>query len=136
MINENDPRMQNLRRAAGVTRQQSQAIMNQLNFMNDEEVNMLLSQDEELRDFISVDADKDNHGIVVNYANQPQNGNTNQITFKAPWEGNLSSVGRGAMSTQTMNLFQQNGFFGNVWNQNIDRRVMMYNQHPGMSLQY
>lgn len=134
MINENDPRMQNLRRAAGVTKQQSQAIMNQLNSMNDEEVNMLLSQDEELRDFISVDADKDNRGIVVNYANQPQNGNTNQITFKAPWEGNLSSVGRGAMSPQTMNLFQQNGFFGNVWNQNIDRRVMMYNQHPGMRL--
>ena len=79
----NDPRMENLRRAAGVTRQQSQAIMNQLNSMNDEEVNLLLSENEELRDFISVDADKDNSGIVVNYTNQPQNGNTNQITFQA-----------------------------------------------------
>ena len=129
----NDPRMENLRRAAGITRQQSQAIMNQLNSMNDEEVNLLLSENEELRDFISVDADKDNSGIVVNYTNQPQNGNTNQITFQAPWEGNLS-VG-GAMSPQTMNLFQSNGLFGNIWNWGqMDKRVQVYNQHPGMRL--
>ena len=129
----NDPRMENLRRAAGVTRQQSQAIMNQLNSMNDEEVNLLLSENEELRDFISVDADKDNSGIVVNYANQPQNGNTNQITFQAPWEGNLSTGG--AMSSQTMNLFQSNGLFGNIWNWGqMDKRVQAYNQHPGMRL--
>ena len=132
-VEMNDPRMENLRRAAGITRQQSQAIMNQLNSMNDEEVNLLLSENEELRDFISVDADKDNSGIVVNYTNQPQNGNTNQITFQAPWEGNLS-VG-GAMSPQTMNLFQSNGLFGNIWNWGqMDKRVQVYNQHPGMRL--
>lgn len=129
----NDPRMENLRRASAVTRQQSQAIMNQLNSMNDEEVNMLLSENEELRDFISVDADKDNSGIVVNYANQLQNGNTNQITFQAPWEGNLATGG--GMSPQTLNLFQTSGLLGNFWNfgQN-DKRVQVYNQHPGMRL--
>ena len=127
----NDPRMVNLRRAAGVTRQQSEAIMQQLNAMDDNELNALLSEDEELRDFISVDADNGGGGIVVNYSNQPQN-QQSQISFNPPWEGNLS-VG-GGMTPQTANLFR-NSLLGNYWGMNqADKRIQMYNKHPGMKL--
>lgn len=126
----NDPRFENLRRASSVARQQGQAIMNRLNSMNDEEVNALLNESEELRDFISVDADKDNRGIVVNYANQPQNDNS-QISFQAPWEGILANNNN---QQQTLNLFQTNGMFNNILFGQNDKRVQMYNQHPGMKL--
>jgi hypothetical protein len=129
----NDPRIENLRRASAMTRQQQTAIMNRLNAMNNEEVNNLLSENEELRDFVSIDADSDNSGIVVNYANQPQNGNNNQISFQAPWEGNLST-NNGYQPQPQMNLFQNNGFYngGNVYNMQNDSRIQVYNQHPGM----
>lgn len=123
----NDPRFENLRRASSVARQQGQAIMNRLNSMNDDEVNALLNESEELRDFISVDADKDNRGIVVNYANQPQNNNS-QISFQAPWEGILAN------NNQQQNLFQTNGMFSNILFGQNDKRLQMYNQHPGMRL--
>lgn len=129
----NDPRIANLRRAAGITRQQGNAIMSQLDQMTDEQVNSMLDQNDDLRDFISIGADGNNGGYVVNYAEQPQNKKEETISFQAPWEGNLSSVQNGG--PQIMGgFYQQNNLFGNFWMQQSDPRVQEYNKHPGMRL--
>ena len=85
-----EERIANLRRASAMTRYQDQMIQDQLNSMNDEQVNSLLDNDESLRDMLTISADDSDNSIVVNYAEQPQN--STEISYKFPWEGNLSSV--------------------------------------------
>lgn len=124
MLDPNDPRMENLRRASQITMAQKETIQKELDKLSDEELNLMLDQDENLRDFISVGADQDNSGIVVNYANQPQN---QQISFQPSWNGT------GGMNQQTANLF--GNLFGMNWGyNNTDKRYQMYQQHPGMKL--
>lgn len=129
-------KMENLRRASALARQQGAAISSALSRMSDDDINLMLDQNEELRDFISVGADNDNSNVVVNYANQPQNQKSTTISFQAPWEGNLSSV----PTTPQNGLFQvQNNYYMNnsgFWGQQQmnDPRLIMYNKHPGMRL--
>lgn len=108
-MDKNDPRYQNLMRASQVTRQQNDAIQAKLNAMSDDDLNYMLSQDEDLRSMIQIGEDNNNQGIVINYANQPQN-QRSEFAFRPPWEGNLSSV------PTTPQFQQQNGFFqNNCW---------------------
>ena len=125
-MNPNDPRMENLRRAAQVTELQRQAIQTQLQQMPDDAVMSMIDENDDLREMLTVSADSGNSGIVVNYANQPQNSNQT-ISFQAPWEGNLSSV----PTTPQQGYFANNVFNG-YWMDRNDPRVKAY--RPGMRL--
>ena len=123
-MNPNDPRMENLRRAAAVTDLQRQAIQAQLRQMPDDMVMSMINENDDLREMLTIDANNDNGGIVVNYANQPQN---QAISFQPPWEGNLSSV-----PTTPQQGFFQNNVFNGYWMDRNDPRVKAYT--PGMRL--
>lgn len=81
-------RTENLMRAANMARIQAQQIDQQLNSMSNEELENLISQNPEYEEFLTVGADSDNSGIVVNYEAQPNN-QQEQISISPPWEGNL-----------------------------------------------
>ena len=85
-----EERLANLRRASAMTRQQDNLIQSQLYSMDDEELNNFVNNDESLKDMLTIGADEDNK-VIINYANQPQN-DVEEISYTAPWEGNLSSV--------------------------------------------
>ena len=123
-MNPNDPRMINLKRAAAVTDLQRQAIQAQLRQMPDDMVMSMIDENDDLREMLTVDANNDNGGIVVNYANQPQN---QTISFQPPWEVNLSSV-----PTTPQQGFFQNNVFNGYWMDRNDPRVKAYT--PGMRL--
>ena len=123
-MNPNDTRMINLKRAAAVTDLQRQAIQAQLRQMPDDMVMSMIDENDDLREMLTVDANNDNGGIVVNYANQPQN---QTISFQPPWEVNLSSV-----PTTPQQGFFQNNVFNGYWMDRNDPRVKAYT--PGMRL--
>jgi len=123
-MNPNDPRMANLRRAAQVTDLQRQAIQSKLQSMSDDAVMSMINENDDLREMLTIDADKGGGGVFVNYANQPQN---QTISFQAPWEGNLSSV----PTTPQQGYFANNVFNG-YWMDRNDPRVKAYT--PGMKL--
>ena len=127
MLNQNDPRMDALKDVAIRTRAQYEATEKKLAEYSDEEINLMLDENESLREFMSIDADRDNCGVFVNYANQPQN-NQQTISFQPPWE-------TGAQTPSPQQQTYGMSFMG--WNnmyQNQDKRIQMYNKHPGMKL--
>ena len=66
-------RKENLMRAANMARIQAQQIDKQLNSMSNEELENLISQNPEYEEFLTVGADSDNSGVVVNYEAQTNN---------------------------------------------------------------
>lgn len=127
MLNQNDPRMDALKDVAIRTREQYEATEKILAGYSDEEINLMLDENESLREFMSIDADRDNCGVFVNYANQPQN-NQQTISFQPSWETEVQTP---SPQQQTYGT----SFMG--WNnmyQNQDKRLQMYNKHPGMKL--
>lgn len=123
MLNKDDPRMKGLVDTAAATRAEQEAMVRELAKYSDEELNLMLDEDESLREFMSIDADRDNGGVFINYANQPQN-QQQTISFQPSWIS-------GCQQQQQVPQFY-NGFAMN-WGQQ-DKRVQMYNKHPGMRL--
>lgn len=127
-----EERIANLRRASAMTRYQDQMIQDQLNSMNDEQVNSLLDNDESLRDMLTISADDSDNSIVVNYAEQPQN--STEISYKFPWEGNLSSVPTTNYNISPVNLFQtpmtQYQYGNDPRVQNYKPGMKFYNLNP------
>lgn len=119
-----EERIRKLQEAAQANRMQATMIDNQLNGMSNEEVENFIDQNPEFAEFLSVSADNDNSGIVVNYANQPQN---DSITFQPPWEGNFSA--KAQQQNGPVNLFQlgtNNGFTVGGFGYQQDPRVQKY----------
>lgn len=126
-LRPDDPRMAGLRNAANEAKAQGAAIQEMLKQYSDEEIERELDRNESLREFLSIDADKDNSGIIVNYANQPQNGQQS-FSFSPTW----GVPAGGYMQTP----YNGGGYYCNNFMayQNADERVKMYNNHPGMRL--
>lgn len=123
-MNVSEERIRKLQEAAQANRMQATMIDNQLNGMSNEEVENFIDQNPEFAEFLSVSADNDNSGIVVNYANQPQN---DSITFHPPWEGNFSA--KAQQQNGPVNLFQlgtNNGFTVGGFGYQQDPRVQKY----------
>lgn len=132
-----EERLANLKRASAMTRVQDNQIQNTLAGMSNEEVENFISMNPDIADMLTVDADSNNQGIVVNYANQPNN--QQEISINPPWETNFSTAGQQGR----VNLFQvgsnpntgmsfgYNGFNNYGMNSN-DERLKQYT--PGMKL--
>lgn len=133
MMSPNDPRMVALRNAANVTRQQSAMIEEKLKQYSDEELERELDRDESLREFLTIDADKNNNGILVNYTNQPNNGQQ-EFGFNPTWGNGMTMVNPGFYSGN--NYGNSGNYYNNFMTQqqNTDERLQVYNQHPGMRL--
>lgn len=129
-----EERMANLRRASAMTRMQDAQIQNTLSGMTNEQVECFIDQNPDVAEMLSIGADSDNSGIVVNYANQPNN--QQEISISPPWETNFSVAGQ---PQGRVNLFQvgsnpSNGMsfnYGFGMNSN-DERIKKYT--PGMKL--
>ena len=129
-----EERMANLRRASAMTRMQDAQIQNALSGMTNEQVECFIDQNPDVAEMLSIGADSDNSGIVVNYANQPNN--QQEISISPPWETNFSVAGQ---PQGRVNLFQvgsnpSNGMsfnYGFGMNSN-DERIKKYT--PGMKL--
>lgn len=93
--------MANLRRASAMTRMQDAQIQNTLSGMSNEQVECFIDQNPDVAEMLSISADSDNSGIVVNYANQPNN--QQEISISPPWETNFSVAGQ---PQGRVNLFQ------------------------------
>lgn len=127
-----EEKMENLRRASQMARTQMQTIDAQLNGMSNEEIENFIDSNPEVAEFLSVGADSDNSGIVVNYANQPQNQN-DTITFQPPWEGNFSARAQ-QQNNGPVNLFQLGtntgitigGYGSSYYQQQRDPRMEKY----------
>lgn len=129
-----EERMANLRRASAMTRMQDAQIQNTLSGMNDEQVECFIDQNPDVAEMLSISADSDNSGIVVNYANQPNN--QQEISISPPWETNFSVAGQ---PQGRVNLFQvgSNPATGMSFNYGFgmnpsDERIKKYT--PGMKL--
>lgn len=96
-----EERMANLRRASAMTRMQDAQIQNTLSGMSNEQVEGFIDQNPDVAEMLSISADSDNSGIVVNYANQPNN--QQEISISPPWETNFSVAGQ---PQGRVNLFQ------------------------------
>lgn len=96
-----EERMANLRRASAMTRMQDAQIQNTLSGMSNEQVEGFVDQNPDVAEMLSISADSDNSGIVVNYANQPNN--QQEISISPPWETNFSVAGQ---PQGRVNLFQ------------------------------
>jgi hypothetical protein len=96
-----EERMANLRRASAMTRMQDAQIQNTLSGMSNEQVECFIDQNPDVAEMLSISADSDNSGIVVNYANQPNN--QQEISISPPWETNFSVAGQ---PQGRVNLFQ------------------------------
>ena len=96
-----EERMANLRRASAMTRMQDAQIQNTLSGMSNEQVEGFIDQNPDVVEMLSISADSDNSGIVVNYANQPNN--QQEISISPPWETNFSVAGQ---PQGRVNLFQ------------------------------
>jgi hypothetical protein len=138
-----EERMANLKRASAMTRVQDNQIQNTLNGMSNEEVENFISNNPEYAEMLSVSADSDNSGIVINYANQPNNQHE-AISISPPWEANFAA---GGQPQGRVNLFQvgsnpstgmsfnNNGFYNNYYGYGMnpnDERLKQYT--PGMKL--
>lgn len=129
-----EERMANLRRASAMTRIQDTQIQNTLSGMNDEQIECFIDQNPDVEEMLSISADSDNIGIVVNYSNQPNN--QQEISISPPWETNFSVTNK---PQGRVNLFQvgsnpTNGMsfnYGSSTNYN-DERFKKYT--PGMKL--
>lgn len=97
-----DERKLNTLRASQVTRLQDAQIQQTLNGMSNEEIENMLDSNPDLVDFMSVGADTNNDGIVVNYSNQPDK-QKEDISIIPPWEANFSTAGQ---QQGRVNLFQ------------------------------
>lgn len=131
-----EERMANLRRASAMTRVQDAQIQNTLAGMSDEQVECFIDQNPEVAEMLSVNADKDNSGIVINYANQPNNSSQQDISISPPWEANFSAAGQ---PQGRVNLFQVGSspssgmsFNYGVGTNSNDERVKKFT--PGMKL--
>lgn len=96
-----EERMANLRRASAITRMQDAQIQNTLSGMSNEQVECFIDKNPDVAEMLSISADSDNSGIVVNYANQPNN--QQEISISPPWETNFSVAGQ---PQGRVNLFQ------------------------------
>lgn len=96
-----EERMANLRRASAMTRMQDAQIQNTLSGMSNEQVECFIDQNPDVAEMLSISADSDNSGIVVNYTNQPNN--QQEISISPPWETNFSVAGQ---PQGRVNLFQ------------------------------
>lgn len=129
-----DQRMENLRRASAMTRIQDAQIQSTLSGMSNEQVDNFIEQNPEVQEMLSIGADSDNSGIVVNYKNQPNN--QQDISISPPWEANFSVGGQPGR----VNLFQvgSNPSTGMTFNNygfgtnSNDERLKQYT--PGMKL--
>lgn len=97
-----EERKANLRRASAMTRIQDAQIQNTLSGMSNEQVECFIDQNPDVAEMLSIGADSDNSGIVVNYANQPNN--QQEISISPPWETNFSVAGQQPQGR--VNLFQ------------------------------
>lgn len=149
-MNTNDPRYIRLAQTAVMTKKQQETMMRELDKMDDEQLNALLSEDEGLREMLSIDADSDNSNITINYANQPNN--NGNISFQPPWENNIPQQQTGGGYYYDANMQQQqclgvinqpmthaeflNGFVNTFYSgcPEKDTRLIEYNKHPGMRL--
>lgn len=129
-----EERMANLRRASAMTRMQDAQIQNTLSGMSNEQVEGFIDQNPDVAEMLSISADSDNSGIVVNYANQPNN--QQEISISPPWETNFSVAGQ---PQGRVNLFQvgSNPATGMSFNYGFgmnsnDERFKKYT--PGMKL--
>lgn len=129
-----EERMVNLRRASAMTRIQDAQIQNTLSGMSNEQVEYFIDQNPDVAEMLSIGADSDNSGIVVNYANQPNN--QQEISISPPWETNFSVAGQ---PQGRVNLFQvgSNPSTGMSFNYGFgtnsnDERFKKYT--PGMKL--
>lgn len=129
-----EERMANLRRASAMTRMQDAQIQNTLSGMSNEQVECFIDQNPDVAEMLSISADNDNSGIVVNYANQPNN--QQEISISPPWETNFSVAGQ---PQGRVNLFQvgSNPATGMSFNYGFgmnsnDERFKKYT--PGMKL--
>lgn len=129
-----EERMANLRRASAMTRMQDAQIQNTLSGMSNEQVECFIDQNPDVAEMLSISADSDNSGIVVNYANQPNN--QQEISISPPWETNFSVAGQ---PQGRVNLFQvgSNPATGMSFNYGFgmnpnDERIKKYT--PGMKL--
>lgn len=129
-----EERMANLRRASAMTRMQDAQIQNTLSGMSNEQVECFIDQNPDVAEMLSISADSDNSGIVVNYANQPNN--QQEISISPPWETNFSVAGQ---PQGRVNLFQvgSNPATGMSFNYGFgmnsnDERFKKYT--PGMKL--
>lgn len=129
-----EERMANLRRASAMTRMQDAQIQNTLSGMTNEQVECFIDQNPDVAEMLSIGADSDNSGIVVNYANQPNN--QQEISISPPWETNFSVAGQ---PQGRVNLFQvgSNPSTGMSFNYGFgtnsnDERIKKYT--PGMKL--
>lgn len=131
-------RIANLMRAAAVTKMQDAQIQSALSSMNNEEVECYIDQNPEVAEMLCIGADSNTNGVVVDYANQPNN-QQSPISICPPWETNFSV---GGQPQGRVNLFQVGGnpasgmsFVGNGFGYGInpnDERVKKYT--PGMKL--
>lgn len=129
-----EERKANLRRASAMTRIQDEQIQNTLSGMSDEQVECFIDKNPDVAEMLSIGADSDNSGIVVNYANQPNN--QQEISISPPWETNFSVAGQ---PQGRVNLFQvgSNPTTGMSFNYGFgansnDERFKKYT--PGMKL--
>lgn len=151
-MDKNDPRYQNLVRASEMTRVQKENIKKQLDALAQEDLIRLQNEQYELENesgFKCVGADDDSDAsIFVNYNNMPQNQNSKREL----WEESLATGAPKYYTTpfgiqqqqaqQQQNIYRlPNGAmpFGlpqqpmyNPMLMGMDRRVQMYNSHPGM----
>ena len=95
-----EERRANLMRASAMTRVQDAQIQNSLNGMSDEEIQNFVDSNPDVAEMLTVGADTDNSGIIINYANQPNK--QEEISINLPWEGNFA-VGQ---PSERVNLFQ------------------------------
>ena len=79
-----EERRANLMRASAMTRVQDAQIQNSLNGMSDEEVQNFVDSNPDVAEMLTVGADTDNSGIIINYANQPNK--QEKISIDLPWE--------------------------------------------------
>lgn len=122
-LRPDDPRLLGLKQAANEARHQSAIIEKQLEKYSDEELERELDRNESLREFLSIDADKDNSNIRINYMNQPQNGQQS-YSYSPTWN----------MTTGYIQNPYMMGYYANNFMYQNDERIKVYNEHPGMKL--
>ena len=136
-MSKRDERRANLMRASAMTRVQAAQIDSALAGMSNEQLEAFIDNNPEVQDMLTISADTDNSGIVINYAGQPNNQHE-EISVSPPWEADFSAPkpqGRvnlfqvGSNPTSGMS-FMPNGFVNNM-NGN-DERIKQYT--PGMQL--
>lgn len=129
--------LDNLHKTAASTRvqaaeQEKEYMRNQLAQYQDEELLRQLEQEQyEAEKQGKIIGDGGSDGIIVNYANQPNNG----FSFQPTWNTNGTmnpTMGNTCMGNGPMQFGGYGQMPYNPFQQ--DERVIVYNQHPGMRL--